>query len=463
MRENSVLFNIILVIYLSLSLIGTLFMLTLHLLHDRKGYYKTAMGIWAGIFLAFVADGFVAAKFGNLTHIFGIPLLSITTYSMAVLARDVYKIVLPLRRMIQFSLATWAAGALLSFVFHVGFLFSSLIICIGIATPCFLTASRLFRSKQKLTIIDRLFACIVIAQGLHIWDYPFVRHVEALAPYGFTLELLLMYFASMLVPVIINRRLAGDVNEVLAGAKEQAERANTAKSVFLANMSHELRTPLHGILSFARFGQQKIETASKEKLKGYFDEICESGSRLLSLLNDLLDLSKLESGKITYSMHETSLDEAVRAVCSEMRAFATEKGLKLEVAACERGVKGRFDSEKIMQVVRNLVSNAIKFSKKGTSVTIGFGETSEKIGCHVVNFGLGIPEGELESIFDKFVQSSKTRTGAGGTGLGLAICREIVEQHGGRIWAENRSGGETRFAFELPRLGAPPATRGNAA
>lgn len=239
-------------------------------------------------------------------------------------------------------------------------------------------------------------------------------------------------------------------SEAVRAERDTAEKANKAKSVFLANMSHELRTPMHGILSFSKFGQQKIETATKEKLRSYFDEIYESGSRLMVLLNDILDLSKLEAGKITYSVEEGNLAETVQVVASEMKAFADEKGLQLEINH-QGPVMGRYDNLRIMQVVRNILGNAIKFSEKGSTVRAELIQTQDMLSCRICNKGIGIPKEELASIFDKFAQSSKTRTGAGGTGLGLAICKEIVEQHGGKIWAESDLNGDTKFIFELPK------------
>ena len=234
---------------------------------------------------------------------------------------------------------------------------------------------------------------------------------------------------------------------MLEEALKVAEMANQAKSEFLANMSHELRTPMHGILSFSRFGQQRIETASKEKLKSYFDEIYDSGNRLMVLLNDLLDLSKLEYGKVTYSMQKGDFGQKAEAVRAELAAYAEEKGLELELITKD-DLGGVFDHEKIMRVIRNLLANAIKFAHQGTVVQIE--RRPDSIRFQMANQGVGIPGAELETIFDKFVQSSNTKTGAGGTGLGLSICREIIVQHGGRIWAENGLNGETLFAFELP-------------
>jgi signal transduction histidine kinase len=231
--------------------------------------------------------------------------------------------------------------------------------------------------------------------------------------------------------------------------RDIAEKANRAKSVFLANMSHEIRTPMHGILSYARFGQQKIETAAKEKLKSYFDEIYDSGNRLMSLLNDLLDLSKLEAGKVTYNMQEGDFVEMIDTVRTEMSAFAQERKLNLRVTGDPGPIQITFDYEKMMQVLRNLLSNAIKFSTAGTTIEIDLKKLEGKFLCQVINYGVGIPESELESSFEKFVQSSRTASGAGGTGLGLAICREIVNQHGGRIWATSDSHGKTSFNIEL--------------
>jgi signal transduction histidine kinase len=243
-----------------------------------------------------------------------------------------------------------------------------------------------------------------------------------------------------------------NINENLRVERDAANKANKAKSIFLANISHEIRTPMHGILSFARFGLKKVEESSKDKLKTYFTEIYDSSLKLMDLLNEILDLSKLESGKQSnYTMKYGNIKNIAYSVCHQMGSFAQEKGLNIVVVEKNEEICSFFDEERIVQVFRNLVTNAIKFSTQG-DITVHIYESQGLITCEVVNKGVGIPHAELQQIFDKFFQSSKTRTGAGGTGLGLAICREIIHGHKGKIWAESESDGKTRFIFEIPKV-----------
>jgi len=246
-------------------------------------------------------------------------------------------------------------------------------------------------------------------------------------------------------------------------AKEAAEAANKSKSDFLANMSHELRTPMHGILSFAKFGATKFKKADREKLKGYFDNISESGTRLLNLLNSLLDLAKLESGKDELTLAKTDINVIADNVKNELEALASDKGVILITEYKKPELIVECDAEKISQVIRNLYGNALKFTPEGKHITlsIDFSEitrgkrlTDTKLTKSVVvrisDEGVGIPEDELKLVFDKFAQSSKTDTGAGGTGLGLAICNEIITKHHGKIWAENNTYEGATFIFEIP-------------
>jgi len=246
----------------------------------------------------------------------------------------------------------------------------------------------------------------------------------------------------------------------LIRAKQAADDANRAKTEFLANMSHELRTPMHAILSFASMGNEKVGNASEEKLQRYFSRIEQSGKRLLYMLNDLLDLSKLEAGRMSFLMEKADLADTVEQVIAEFHALFRENQLKLELNIQDIDSRAWFDSDRILQVVTNLISNAVKFSPKDSVIEVRFSEDQLEISGQepvaairltVSDQGIGIPANELESVFEKFVQSSETNTGAGGTGLGLAICRHIVAYHYGRIFAENNAEVGTSFHLILPR------------
>ncbi|MCE2993697.1 MAG: ATP-binding protein [Candidatus Jidaibacter sp.] len=233
-------------------------------------------------------------------------------------------------------------------------------------------------------------------------------------------------------------------------SKEEAERANKMKSEFLANMSHELRTPMHAIINFSRQGIERLERWDIEKQKENYTRINRSGHRLSKLLNDLLDLSKLESGKIEYDMKSTQILFVIRAVVSEVESLLNAKSIDVILPEGASDIYLECDAGKIHQVIMNLISNAIKFTPEGKKIEVGCTVEDNAVVLKVKDDGIGIPDDELEKVFDKFIQSSKTKTGAGGTGLGLAICKEIIKDHGGTIWAENNIDGGASFYFTLP-------------
>ena len=237
-------------------------------------------------------------------------------------------------------------------------------------------------------------------------------------------------------------------------AKEEAEQANQAKSEFLANMSHELRTPMHGILSFSRYGIKNIETADKTKFLKYFNRINTSGERLLLLLNDLLDLSKLEAGKMALELQENRLDQAINACLAEQESRISDLALHIDINYKHPNNRAVFDYVRIEQVITNLLSNALKFTPrdKNIFITLDTSTLNEQPALYfsIENEGINIPKNELESIFNKFIQGSKITTGSGGTGLGLAICKEIINAHQGKIWAENTAKGGAVFKFIIP-------------
>ncbi|MFT4171600.1 MAG: PAS domain-containing protein [Rhodocyclaceae bacterium] len=253
------------------------------------------------------------------------------------------------------------------------------------------------------------------------------------------------------------RELVREQTVDLVRAKESAERASESKSTFLANMSHELRTPMHAILSFAHLGEQRAERVPAAKLREYFSRVRNSGERLMGLLNDLLDLSKLDAGSMSIDLADVFLGDPIAEVTHEFDALLVANGLRLVVDIDPALPHVLADRQRIGQVIRNLMSNAIKFSPPGRTVAIRArcvalpeDPAANVVECVVSDEGVGIPEGELDAIFDKFFQSTRTRTGAGGTGLGLAICREIVAAHGGQIFARRRMLRGAEFVMRLP-------------
>jgi signal transduction histidine kinase len=247
--------------------------------------------------------------------------------------------------------------------------------------------------------------------------------------------------------------LAANVNrtcEELGRLYNQLEAASRHKSEFLANTSHELRTPLNAILGYTELIQDGIYGEVPDAIREVLDRVQSNGRHLLGLINDVLDLSKIEAGQLSLSMVDYSMKEVVQTVATATEALAAEKRLALRIDIAEDLPPGEGDERRITQVRLNLVGNALKFTEAG-EVAVQAGASDDAFQVSVADTGPGIPAEDQERIFEEFrqVDSSSTRT-KGGTGLGLAISKKIIELHGGRIWVESELGRGSIFRFTLP-------------
>jgi signal transduction histidine kinase len=215
-------------------------------------------------------------------------------------------------------------------------------------------------------------------------------------------------------------------------------------------MSHELRTPLNAIIGFSQVLRQRFFGDVNEKQEEYLDDILSSGNHLLALINDVLDLSKVEAGQVELEVRAFSLREALQrgVVMVRERAAKNGVGLSLELAPNVDIVQG--DERRLRQVVFNLLSNAVKFTPPGGSIVIGSARVNGEVQVSVADTGPGIAQEDQERIFEEFQQTDVGMQQREGTGLGLALSRRLVELHGGRIWVESKPGSGSRFVFTLP-------------
>jgi signal transduction histidine kinase/HAMP domain-containing protein len=256
-------------------------------------------------------------------------------------------------------------------------------------------------------------------------------------------------FATQSALAIQNARLFREI----ADKSRQLEVASRHKSEFLANMSHELRTPLNAIIGFSEVLNERMFGELNEKQAEYLKDIHASGQHLLSLINDILDLSKIEAGRMELELTDFDLPMAIDNALTLVRERASRRGVTLKLTVGERVGSMRGDERKMKQVLLNLLSNAIKFTPEGGRVEVAAVRDDEVVEVSVSDTGVGVAPEDLEAVFEEFRQVGASAAKQEGTGLGLALTRKFIELHGGKIWVMSQVGAGSTFTFTLPRPG----------
>jgi signal transduction histidine kinase len=260
-------------------------------------------------------------------------------------------------------------------------------------------------------------------------------------------------FADQAAIAIENARLFKELeasNREIAEKSRQIEVASQHKSEFLANMSHELRTPLNAIIGFSEVLTDRMFGELNEKQEEYLKDIYASGTHLLSLINDILNLSKIEAGRMELEVSDFDLPQAIDNALILVRERAGRRNLTLHKSVDAGVGQLRADERKIRQVVLNLLSNAIKFTPEGGRIEVGAELKDGFVEVSVSDTGVGIAPEDQEKVFEEFRQVGTADKKAEGTGLGLTLCRKFIELHGGRIWVKSQLGVGSTFTFTVP-------------
>jgi signal transduction histidine kinase/CheY-like chemotaxis protein len=341
---------------------------------------------------------------------------------------------------------------------------------------CASTSDDLVRTLQEIpiplgeTLVGRAAQSRSALQSADLTQEPWDPHVEALRSHGWLslATLPLLRHDEVIGALVVRRHATGAWPAAIVGVLEtlasqsavaihnarvhrQLEIAGRHKSEFLANMSHELRTPLNAVIGFSDVLLDRMFGELNDRQAEYVRDIRDSGVHLLELINDILDLSKVEAGRMELELEPVSLAEAVDHALSMVRERAADHGIALRVEIDPAVDAMLADDRKLRQVLVNLLGNAVKFTPPGGTVTLSARREADEAQVAVSDTGPGIADEDRERIFEAFQRGDRAaRRSAEGTGLGLTLCRRIVELHGGRIWVSSRLGEGSTFTFSIP-------------
>jgi signal transduction histidine kinase len=230
---------------------------------------------------------------------------------------------------------------------------------------------------------------------------------------------------------------------------QELETASRHKSDFLATMSHELRTPLNAIIGFSEVLQEQMFGELNERQLAYVDDIVGAGRHLLSLINDVLDLAKIEAGRLDLELSQVAVPDILQSAVSMHSERASRAGIELNLSIKPDEISVTADERRVRQIVFNLLSNAVKFTPADGRIDVSARLNNGHVEIDVADTGHGIVTQDLETIFEEFEQTSEGKQ-AEGTGLGLPLSRKLAELHGGRLWADSTPGKGSTFHLTLP-------------
>jgi signal transduction histidine kinase len=407
---------------------------------QRTALLRNLFLVWATACAAFVSQG--VASGGTLATVYGFAPVFATNLSMAFLLARIVDITFPWR----FYVTCFAAGCALSPLLHLAgapFWLVALPVSLPAGLPSLGAVVRAVRSRLRtMTVTVRALSLTCVAFSLHNIDFAFLRDKPDFAAPGFTIAIILTFALGTTAPAAVLERVALE--------RARAEELERFKSKLFANITHELKTPLTMMLTPLGLLIDGELGPVSEAHRATLESMSKHGAKLLKLIGDILDLTKLEESRLRLRVAEHDIVSYLRGLLSQTESLAHRKQLKLSFSSEADSIGIFCDIERIERVFVNLLSNAYKFTPQGGAVSVRIMDQGPSILIEVEDTGAGFPSEFAERLFDRFFQVDAGDTRKyGGTGIGLALAKELVELHGGRIWAVSEVGQGSTFSVRL--------------